>query len=543
MTVLRKMLVVGVDGGTFDLIRPWSQMGYLPHFAKLLEVGVQGTLMSTIPPITGPAWVSFQTGRNPGQHGIFDWLKRSQDGYHLVPINAHSVPFPTLWDLLGQHGKRVGVINVPVTYPPKPVNGFLITGMLTPQGTTNFTYPEPLYRELQKEIGPYHILPSVRYSRLKIKEWMRSLKETVRCRKAAALYLMQNKPWDFFMVHFYATDLVGHRMWNLLSESGSTDQPILEIYQEVDQALGAILSHIDDDTAVLVMSDHGLGPLYHHIYLNNILLQYGYLKLRRTVPTYLKILLYKVHLAPSDVYQWLDRLGLLGHALKLGKGERYNLLRRFFLSADHIDWQSTRVYSYGNIGQIYLNRLGREPQGIVKEAEVNQLTEELIKMLRSLKHPQNGRPLFESLYRKEEIYSGERLRDAPEILVIPQKLESMAVGVSEFVSLKSMEPSFAFTGGHRLEGIFMGIGKGIKKGTVLEGARIIDLAPTILYALGVPIPKGMDGRVLEDIFEKDILKEHKKIYTEDEYPKHEEENKSQRYQEEIRKRLKGLGYV
>jgi predicted AlkP superfamily phosphohydrolase/phosphomutase len=150
-----KVFAIGVDGGTLELVRPWAQAGKLPTFARMMAQGAVGELESTIPPITGPAWASFMTGKNPGGHGVGDWMRRVDGGYRLTPVNATEIKSRLFWDLLGQAGKRVGIINVPVTYPPRPLNGFLISGLLTPRGSQDFTYPPALAQELQQELGSY----------------------------------------------------------------------------------------------------------------------------------------------------------------------------------------------------------------------------------------------------------------------------------------------------------------------------------------------------------------------------------------------------
>jgi len=538
----RRVLVIGVDGATFDLIRPWARDGLLPTFDFLIRNGATGALTSTIPPITGPAWASFQTGTNPGVHGIFDWLSRDDDSYRLVPINAASIRQKVLWQIIGEQGRQVGVINVPVTYPPKEVAGFLVSGMLTPCEESGFTYPRELQQEIKKNNPEYSILPKQRFEKNKIPAWISSLKSAARARLKTALYLMDKYPADFFMVHFTATDTVQHRMWHTIKENPG-DNRVLDIYREIDRIIHELMRAAGEDCQVFVISDHGFGPLYRYIYLNNWLLKKKFLKLKKGPITRAKLLLHQLGINPANVYRLMTALGILSMGLRLGKGERYKLLHRFFLSSQNIHWSKTRAYSYGNIGQIYLNRRGREPQGIVSEKEAAGLLGEIIAGLESLQD-ERGENLIGQLYRKEEIYTGGNLSNAPEILLLPRDLEAMALGVGEFVSDKVIAPAFGFTGGHRMEGICLGYGPGIKH-TKLENAHIMDIAPTILYSLNLAIPESMDGKILKDIFRDDFKAENISTYYTDNNKA--ATSKEYRYtsgeQEAVEQRLKDLGYV
>lgn len=542
MQNFEKAYVIAVDAGTFDLIDKWVAEDRLPTFKALLQSGVSSVLNSTIPPITGPAWTTFQTGKNPGQHGIFDWLARNPEGYNLVPINSKSITHDSIWGIISSLGKKVGVINVPMTYPPPSVNGFLISGLPAPDSSDDFVYPKILREELKREVPDYAILPPLEYSKDTAK-WLKGLIATLEARQKTTLHMMQHQDWDFFMTHFMETDIVQHYAWHLLKDGGG---PIWEVYKVVDRMIGEIWERLDENTALFVISDHGAGPLYDYVYLNQWLLNEGFLHLKRDPFTYFKRLLYKLNLAPANIYRFLDKIGLIDRALKLGKGQRYSLLRRFFLSVDNIDWSRTTAYSYGNIGQIYLNRIGREPEGIVTDEQSSSILDELQSKLSNLKHPRTELPLFEQIFRGGEIYFGERVAEAPDLVLFPQNLEAMAVGVSEFVSNKVIEPSFSFTGGHRMEGILISAGRGFKQNQRVDQSDLSDMAPTILYSLGIPIPSDMDGRVLDKLFSQDFLDAVEKKETE-KGPSSRDEDKNSSFsseeEKEIMERLKDLGYI
>jgi len=545
---LNRVAVFGLDGATFAVIRPAVERGELPHIAKLMEGGVHGELESTIPPITGAAWTSFQTGLNPGRHGAFDWLTRKEGSYRLQPISSQMIKGPRLWDYISRQSGKVGVVGVPVTYPPRAVNGFLISGLLTPQGA-GYSYPEELAQELEVNVGKFPFMPEHWRGRREAREWLRGLKQGLKLRLESARYLIKEYEWDFFMLHIMETDSVQHQMWHLLDgvarpryrvEIGGN--PILEIYREVDRALGGLLQELPEGTITFIISDHGFGPLYWNVYLNMWLLQEGYLALKRGAGTGIKRVAFRLGLTQENLFPWAERLGLLGRGAQLRHGQIHDLLGEFFLSSNDVDWRRTRAYSYGNIGQIYLNREGREPQGIVGEEEAAGLIEELIAKLRKLKNPDNGERVIEKVDRKEELYHGELLFQAPEILFLPKR-GYMTLGTTDFPANRVIAPTFAGSGWHEMEGVLIAAGGGLRQGEI-RGARLLDMLPTILYAMGLPVPRGLDGQVIEQLFTEAHLRENPVEYTEQEveYADSRGEERGE-WEEEIRRRLQDLGYI
>lgn len=557
-TKYTKCLVIGLDGATFKLLRPWVDEGELPHIGELLKSGAWGELTSTIPPITGAAWASFQTGLNPGRHGLFDWLTRKEHSYQLRPISSRMIRRRTLWEFISSRGGQVGVIGVPVTYPHREVNGFLISGLLTPKGA-NYTYPEELARQLERAVGRFPCMPEHWRGRYQVRDWLAGLKRSVKLRRDVASYLMQRYNWDFFMLHFMETDSVQHQMWHTIDGRERPryrlslspldklgESPILEIYRLVDEAIGELMSSLTDEVTVILISDHGFGPLYYNVYINNWLLEHGYLKLKRDIPTWAKRLFFKVGITQENLFPLAERLGILKQGALLKHDQIHNLLGRFFISAQNIDWRRTKAYSYGNIGQIYLNLKGREPEGSVEPQEADALIKEIISKLKGLMNPERGEAVIDEIYRKEEIYWGEKLHQAPEILFLP-KDGYMTLGVSEFPSNRVISHAFAGSGWHDMRGIFIGAGKNLKPGEVkcnLHGMEIIDLFPTILYAMGLPIPKDLDGRVFEEIFVEDYLTKNEVVLLDEGGLNSSDSEKAKAdWEKEIRERLKGMGYV
>jgi len=552
MTLPSRVYVIGLDGATWDILGPWMDAGHLPTLASLRQQGTAGKLKSVVPPLTGPAFSSLMTGKNPGQHGVFDWLERAPDGYHLQPINGERIRGQRLWDILSNHGKRVGILNVPMTYPPRKVNGFLVSGLLTPKQEPTFTHPPELGHEL-KETFDYRILPELYYDRWRVDPWLEELHHIVDMRTDTALYLLETFQPDFFMLHFFVIDLIQHGLWHTVDATHPDhDTPhgrryanaILELYQHIDCSIKRLVERADEDTNFLIISDHGFGSVRKYIYVNTLLEKMGFLKFKTDLLTRIKVAMFRLGITPARVYRLFMRLGMLNFGLSKGKGERQELVRRFFLSADNIDWSRTQAYAHGNIGQIFINTLGREPQGIVRGGEEREeLVGKIIQCLKEVTDPETGEKIIQQIFRREEIYSGDALSDAPDILMLPERLEYQALGASEFISNQVLEPSFAFSGEHRLYGILIAAGPDIKVNPNLLEANLVDIAPTVLHLMNLPVPEDMDGQVVVEILSPDLLNRRSIEYSSTTHGEVQESGYSLQDEKEIVDRLHRLGYV
>ena len=545
-----KVFCIGLDGATFDLIQPFIAQGKLPTFKKLMERGAWSELRSTVPPVTASAWSSFMTGKNPGAHGLYDFMQRRANSYDLAPVSARDRDGKAIWDLMGDAGKRVIVMNVPVTWLPQPVNGLLITGMLTPRNAENYTYPKELAEELRREIGDYIVYSDEVYSKGRGETFLNALKYSATQRVRAADYLLQKYPADFFMLVFPETDTVSHGLWSAYDPTHHDHNPaeaeklrdgILEIYEHIDGLLERLITHHQSPISILLMSDHGHGPVRNFLYVNNFLAQRGYLKFKSNLASQLKRAAFQLGLTPRFAYNLLLAIGLgkLRRTLDKRRGGR-GLLKRFFLSFGDVDWSRTRAYSIGYIGEVHINLRGREPQGIVSPGEeYEHVRDVVITSLRELTLP-DGAPLVEHIWKKEEIYHGAHLANAPDILFLPRNLETIAFGDFEFGSNKVIEKSFGVSSSHRMNGIFVASGAGIKNAGEFSGAQLIDLAPTILHLMGLPVPTDMDGRVLTETLVDTRAVEYggtseARAATTDGYSEEEEK--------EVIERLADLGYI
>ncbi len=511
-----RVMVIGLDGATFDLIEPWAQAGHLPAFRRLMAEGAYGSLHSTIPPMTAPAWTSFMTGKNPGKHGLYDWIYRCDDSYGVSPVTAAHCQEPTLWSLLSNAGRRVCVINVPMTFPPTRVNGAMISGLPAPSTRVNITYPPDLLEEIEDKVGEYLLYPDPgqAYSDSGVDAFLDNLYRTTETRLRVLDHLRAGEDWDFMMVVLNGTDTVQHAMWKHMSVDHPQHQPgkrekygdaILRYFQYVDRALDRIVASLDDSTTLVIMSDHGFGPFHKFIHLNNWLRQQSWLQIKGTPWASVKSGLFGLGLTPMGVYNLLMRLGLGAFKREVVRGKGQGLLKKLFLSFDDVDWPRTMAYSLGNVGQICLNVRGREPQGCVEPGEQYEaVRSEIMDRLCQLRDPQTGEQVVEAVYRREEVYWGKNVEKAADIVFIPTRLEYFGFGEYEFGSNEIIESvERGISGTHRLNGMVLLWGAAASTGVQLKDARIFDLAPTILRIMGETVPEDMDGQVLAHALNSD----------------------------------------
>lgn len=555
---MSRVLVIGIDGVTFDTLDPWMDQGVMPWLASLRDRGVTAPLRSTFPPITAPAWVSFMTGKNPGKTGIFEFLYTKGDGFEQAPVNATVRNGITIWEILSREGKKVLVLGIPVTYPPDRVNGHLISGFLTPRGARDFTHPPGLLEELESEFGPYPVYHKEVYQKGKVDRVLDEAFHILRYRKKMCLKLLKEKEWDFAITYFEGTDRIQHELWHVFDETHPSSnrkevkahkERVLDFYREIDDTARAFAESVrGEETVELVMSDHGFGPIHHYMNFNIWLMENGFLALKRDVPTRLKRILFELGITPALGYRIAMRLGLAGLRLSKGVGGRsslFALINRVFLSLDNIDWERTRAYSKGNYGQIYVNLKGREKTGSVEPSDYDRTVAELMEGLRAIPDPEGNGPLLKRVFHAKEYYDGPYVKRMPDVLFIPMDMKYKAMGIVDFTTRRFIEPVFGNSGDHRMNGVFFAAGGPVRRaGGRLSEASICDVAPTILHLLGLPVPEDMDGKVIENALSEEWLKENPVRYREPyEMSAKEELDLDDSERQEIIDRLKGMGYV
>ena len=534
-----QVILFALDGASPDLMSKWIEEGSLPNLAKIYDSGMSGKLESTFPPLTGPAWSTFQTGVNPGKHGVYNWLDVSKS-YRGSVVNASSIKSKTIWEIISENGGKVGSLSVPVTFPPKKVNGFIIPGFLTPTEAENKGYPTKVAEELFKEVPEFQYLPEPYIRHKTPRGWLKELKKAVRARGKAARFLydrhFDGKNNELFMTHFFATDLVQHFLWDEVTEDWD---PRRQVFEAVDEEIGKIMELAPEDAIFLVISDHGFGKISRYFNINNWLHEEGYLSFKETPSTRVKRSLNSINITQRKLKPIGEYIYPIAKNLKLIDNTITNLptnyyLNRMFLSQVDVDWEKTVAYSRSDIGHVRLNLKGREPHGILDSGskKYQKIRNEIMDKLKFVEDPKNGQKIAKWVKSREELYSGPYLDSAPDILFNPLEQETCGYGAVMFLSSdvfsQRMHP-----GHHRRNGILFASGNRIERGKA--DAKLVDIAPTILNLFSFPIPDNFDGRVIEEISsgEPQFAKA----------TKYREEKQELQENNQGKERLQSLGYL
>jgi len=521
-----RVLVIGLDGATFDVLRPLITAGTLPKLGRMMREGTWGELRSTIPPHSAPAWSSFATGANPGRHGVYHFRSIDRHFYEgknfSRVVNAHSIALPTMWARASRAGKRVGVINVPLTYPPEPVNGFLVSGMLTPHTAAIFTFPPELSASLHDYVidaGAGADDGLLEQKNLQSSEgvgWLAHvLEHQLEVRTSTAVRLFDQYQPDLAVVVFTETDRLNHFFWPCLDERLNPPphlRPYTEwakqFYAHLDESIGRLVTAMGEETICIIMSDHGFGPYpTRQFYVNAWLRDQGLLKVRST----------SARSIPSRCLSWLGLSQATLHRLLSNILPRHQVRRMRAAwgqwMRQPIDWEHTQAYFmplFDFVGGIVINL----PTTSSMYEEVRSA---LIRNLREVIDPDVGSHIVMEVYRREEIYEGPFVNRAPDLIFV---LKPSHVGDRSLLT-KSYFGAMAaagrqWTGTHRFEGILLMKGPPVQPGGKVAFAQIQDLAPTILYLLGLPVPEVMDGRVLEETLSSEYLASHPIYYSQGE---------------------------
>lgn len=551
------MFIVGIDGGTLELVEPWAQQGQLPTFARIMRNGVSGELTSTIQPISASAWSSFATGKNPGKHGILDFVRSTPFSYKVQFVNASARSGKTLWRILSENDVTVGVMNIPVTFPPEQVNGFLIAGMLSPSVFSGFVFPDGLLREINANVGKYVIdvdVPNISGSD-KREIFLNKAMESLKIRRDAMRYLYLKHRPDFFCVAFTVSDRISHNFWKYMDEETPLQiseqdrekyrNAILNLYIELDKILAEVLSMIGDNTTLYIISDHGFGPVHKTVSVHRWLCHHGFMKtkngglgLGRLTDRFVRK--FQEILPPGTkgfVKKWMPFLANTAASRASYSG---------------IDWSQTRAYPVGHFSDIYINVESRQPSGIVKPgAEYEKLRDGIIEKLYEFKDPDDNSNVIERVYKREELYHGKYLENMPDLIIGWKDYKYLRMfnfpPSDDDLTIWTIPPTLSLlwdrTGAHKPNGIFMAIGSHIKKGVQVENANIMDIAPTVLYECDVSVPDDMDGRILTEIFDEQyVVANPPQVISSDE-SKTSEYTYSDDEREAVEKRLKDLGYL
>jgi predicted AlkP superfamily phosphohydrolase/phosphomutase len=475
-------ILIGIDGATFTVLDPLMAAGEMPNLRDLVAGGVRAELLSTPHPLTPPAWTTLMTGRNPGSHGIYDFLKGEvRGGNAFFTLNDHrDVRCETIWSLVSRRGGRIISLNYPMMAPPPPVSGAIVPGLLSWRHLRRNVRPPELYDEIralpgfdakglswdfemetaiqnmpEEELGPW-----VRFHIEREAHWFGILK-----------HAMQSRPWDLAAVMFDGVDKLQHACWRFLDPAFLPENPnayertlrdlCLEYFRALDGFIGEIVALGGPSANVFLASDHGFGPSTRIFRVN----------------------------------KWLEQKGYLAWAADDGR-QRSN---SHFV---HLDWGRTIACAQSAATNgIHIRVRGEDGGPGVAPEEYEAFRDRLMAELFAIRDPETGGPLFKDILRKQDAFPGPQTGHAPDLTLVPWD--------HGFVSVLNAEPIVSIRstvkGAHYPVGVLMARGPAIARGETLGRQSILDIAPTLLHSLGQPIPSDYEGAVIEEAFDPGYL--------------------------------------
>lgn len=510
-----KALIIGIDGGSFDLIDPLISAGKLPVLAGLLRRGVSAKTTCTWPAHTAPGWSSFVTASHPGGHGIYQFFDTQDRDYGAVVRQSGDLGRSNAWDWLARAGYSLGLINIPMSHPPKDLPGYQITWPL--EQTLRYCRPARLLTELTK--ADAHFQPDLATMFRGDLGYLEQAEAGVVARTRSVTTLMRQRPTDLVMAVFTEVDRVCHHYWHFCDDAhprheaappGSGWQAaITRIYQAVDAAIGELLALVDDDTTVVVVSDHGLGVGRHELAINTVLESAGLLA-TRPAPN--------GRSEPAGQASWF-------HATE---GDR------------EVDFTRTAVYSPvpGSFG-LNVNLAGRQRDGIVTDRDA--MLAEAIKVISAITLPDGpgSGPAFRAAVPREVAYPGPHVGSAPDLLLIPDD-ESIVVGAG--IGGDAWRPSWQ-TGLHRYAGLWLQASPRVQPARLSEPVPIVDVIPTLLADLGVGWPAGVHGEPVLDAFDAGSVPAGAERYLEHDQPAPDQQPASRSEDEYTARMLREMGYI
>lgn len=518
---MKKVILLGIDGATWTIIDKYLNEGYLPNFSYIINNGSKGTLMSTFPMVTLPAWTSIFTGVNPGKHGITDFIISERDQFRLAMSKDRKVD--SLWKILSRRNMRCIVLNDPTIFPPEKINGIMTTGMTTPPNST-YVHPPEMVHEIEKIANGYIYEMPIDYYQIMSTDKEKAynmLEEFSRKLAKVALHLAKNYEWNILAPIFTSTDRLQHFYW-------SEPKYIRRHYVLIDKILKDFVNLADNENASLVvLSDHGFGPVNRAFYANPWLRKLGLQSYRRHE---VLSVLSKMGLTRRRLIKLLRKMHMYELAYTFARKNFKNFTELMLFYDKPIDMKKSLAFAEGH--GIYLNRkLSRE--------DYERIRNEIMESLLSIQD--NGVSIVKRVFKREEVIWGSWSYRAPDIFTILNEgylFRAWFDGSGDaekqrvIASPTAMKGNSKETGGHRPEGIFLAYGSNIKKGLLMsEHVNTWDVAPTILHILGLPALSYMDGHVCSSIFNH---MEHKALSI-------EAENITEK--ERLKSKIKDINYV
>ncbi len=452
----KRLLVIGLDGTPPELL--FDRRKELPNIGKLMSKSMWAPMLTCIPPITNPAWQCMFSSRDPGEIGVYGFRNREGNSYNKFTIaNSHSVKVKRVWDILTEHGKKSGVLSVPLSYPPQEINGFLITSFLSIPGRP-YTYPLEFQKEIEELVNGEYLLDVYDFDDKK-----KALEKIYKMTEQNFIVLnncIKNKEWDFLTMVFMGPDRLHHGYWgdndpkSIKYQAGNEfKNSIHDYYQYLDKKIGETLELLDDETAVMIVSDHGAQRVDGCIVINEWLQKKGYQKLKTS---------------PNGIVD---------------------------ITRADVDWENTKAWGWGGYySAIFLNVKNREENGAILPEEYdkvrNQLAEQLSKM-----NDANGKSLKNTIIKPNELYKQVK-PGAPDLVACFGDLHWEPISTIGHSKTHIIDPALTDEANHSWHGVFMLYDPTNPVETKHDEISIYDIAPTALAVMNVPIPREMKGKSL-----------------------------------------------
>ena len=532
--------MIGLDSATFDVVDPMLEAGELPNLARLCALGSRGVLRSTTHPLTPHAWTTIVTGVNAGRHGIWDFTERDETGYRLRIVNGSFRRAPAVWDHLRRSGRRTGIVNVPFTWPAPEVDGFAFAGFDAAARKQGLIYPPELGDELRRRFGSLELDNKFPLTdgKLDLDLVRRAASQKIQI----VSWLAERFDPELLFVVFMAADHIHHLCWTDWEAEGLAS-PVADVYRILDEAVGALVE-LADEGNVMVISDHGAGRLHGVVNLNAWLASEGFLT-------------YETGGGVAGRKLLGEALGLrryLPERLRYFAKQRLPSLRQKAIErGDYtvLDWSRTKAFSYGTFGNIVLNVRGREEHGIVEPGEeYERVRDAVTARLLELQGP-GGERIVAQAHRREDLFHGPELAKVPDLLVEfdhyawlgKGNLKTRSESLWDEIEIESGS-DHSYVGSHRHEGIVVLSGPAVAQGAPV-GGELTDVAPTLIYLMGEAVPADLEGRVLVEALEPELLDSRPPEY-DDAAPAEFEPERAELEEEgaaEVERRLRGLGYL
>lgn len=527
-----RTLLIGLDGATYDLIDPLVAEGHMPNLGRIMQEGSRAILRSTMHPLTPPAWATLMTGRTPGNHGIFDFIKvdrkAGKPAYTLA--TSADLKVPTIWQIASEAGQRVTSLNYPTMFPVKPVDGVVIPGYVPWSYLGRAIYPKSVFKML-KEKGVFraremstdwqHERKAVQgLAENDLQDWVQFHITRENRWQKILMTLMDEEPCELTSVLFDGVDRIQHLCYHLIDPETRDDYDseasrkasdlALSYYRDVDRYIGEMIEKAGPEARVLIVSDHGFTRSGKRIFYANT---------------------------------WLESLGLLAWRSDVAMDDQGRVaLDENTEASTLIDWDATKAYSLSSSSNAIFIRVASadDPDG-VPQPEYETFRDKLIAQLMALRDPDTGRAVIKHVFTREQAFPGAEMAGAPDLTLQLADYSFLSVLRAD-APIKDRKIPYAT---HHPDGIIIGYGLGIRVGEQIAPMFIADVAPTVLYAMGLEIPRSMEGKLGEALFAPEHLQNNPPSYTAENagVGVGEDETLSADAEAQIRERLKALGYL